>query len=178
MKRTAWLSLGSNIDRAENLCAGLDALLELFGELVVSSVYESDAVGFDGAPFLNLAAGAATDLAVEEIAGLLREIENSRGRDRSQPRFSDRTLDIDLLLLGNLAGEFSGTTLPRSETTRQAFVLGPLAEIAPDLCIPGSRQTLAALWQAFPDPGMTAVPFPWRGRNLSAGHGAKTFQNR
>ncbi len=178
MKRTAWLSLGSNVDREENLCAGLDALLDVFGQLVVSSVYESAAVGFDGAPFLNLAAGAETDLTVAEIATLLHGIENSRGRDRSQPRFSDRTLDIDLLLLGDLAGDFSGTVLPRPETTRQGFVLGPLAEIAPGLCIPGSHQTIATLWQGFPDTGMKPVAFAWRGSNLSEVHGAKAFQNR
>lgn len=175
MLRRAWLSLGSNVRREENLAAGLDALLALFGNLVVSSVYESDAVGFDGAPFLNLAAGAETGLAVGEIAAALREIENRHGRDRSQPRFSDRTLDIDLLLLGKLSGDHDGVCLPRPETTTQAFVLAPLAEIAPELVIPGHDLPLKQLWNSFPESGLTAVPFQWMGRDLSAGPGAKHF---
>ncbi len=175
MRRTAWLSLGSNMQREANLTGGLDALLTHFGNLVVSSVYESAAVGFVGHPFLNLAAGAETELDVPEVAALLREIENEHGRDRSQPRFSDRTLDIDLLLLGDLSGDFDGIRLPRLETTVQAFVLGPLAEIAPELKIPQSQQTLAELWAAAPTSALQAVPFHWRDHDLSAHPGALQF---
>lgn len=162
----AWLSLGSNIDREAHLRGGLDALHEQFGELLVSPVYESVAVGFEGPAFYNLAAGLESDLSPGELVRALRAIEDRFGRDRSQPRFSNRTLDIDLLSFGDLEGEFDGIVLPRPETFRQAFVLGPLADIAATETLPGQQRPLADLWQAMAPNTLKRTPFTWiPGRN-------------
>ncbi len=175
MPEWAWLSLGSNVDRHRNLCAGLDALLDKFGALTASSVYESAAVGFAGDPFFNLAVGIETALEVGAISEVLRDIENRFGRDRSQPRFSDRTLDIDLLMLGQRHGDHDGICLPRPETTQQPFVLVPLAEIAPELNIPLLNQKVKNLCKTLGHAGLEAVPFRWQGQDLSGITGAKRF---
>lgn len=168
--KTAYLSLGSNVDRDANLRGGLDALQETFGTLQVSSVYESAAVGFTGSPFYNLAVALDTDLEVADLVACLRDIEDHFGRDRSKPRFSDRTLDIDLLLLGRLCGEFGTVTLPRQELFEQAFVLCPLAEIAPGLNVPGTDVSLSQLWAAaggsLESHEQPKQYFQWQGRKV------------
>lgn len=166
MPETAWLSLGSNVERERHIHEGLDALAARFGALRVSSVYESAAVGFDGPAFYNLAVGLETDLAPEKLVEALRIIEDHHGRDRSQPRFSDRTLDIDLLLLGSLQGRFGDVELPRPDITRQPFVLGPLAEIAPDLVLPGTDAPLSDTWKKRQADALSRVPFDWQGKSL------------
>lgn len=144
-----YLSLGSNIDRARNIQAGIEDLRARFGPLQLSRIYESEAVGFAGENFYNLVVGLDTDESVESIAQILRAIEDRHGRVRKGPRFSSRTLDIDLLLYGDLVLNTPGLVLPREEITRNAFVLCPLAEIAPDLAHPVLQRTYGELWAAF-----------------------------
>src|SRR5690606_19935199 len=97
---TLYLSLGSNVAREFHICAALDALAERFGPLRISSVYESEAVGFAGEAFYNLVVGLETDLGLASLVAFLKQLEDANGRDRSQPKFSARTLDIDVLLYG------------------------------------------------------------------------------
>lgn len=144
-----FLGLGSNVQPAHHLAVGLDALRALLGALRCSAVYEGAAVGFDGARFWNLVVQAETDLAVGELARTLRDIEYAHGRARNATRYSDRTLDIDLLLYGACAGEVDGVVLPRDDVLAQAFVLRPLAELAPDARHPGTGRTFADHWQSF-----------------------------
>lgn len=148
-----YVSIGSNVDRERHVRAGLQALAGAFGALVVSPVYETEAVGFEGAAFYNLVAGFDTDWPVAKLAAWLRELENTHGRVRGGPKFSDRTLDVDLLTYGDACGVIDGVSLPRDEIARYAFVLKPLADIAPQECLPGTRQTYARLWAAHPDAG-------------------------
>jgi 2-amino-4-hydroxy-6-hydroxymethyldihydropteridine diphosphokinase len=143
-----FLSIGSNIDRETNIRAGVAALRECFGELRLSTVYESEAVGFEGDPFYNLVAGFETDITPEELVAALRAIEDRHGRVRTGPRFSSRTLDIDLLLYGDAVFD-APVVIPRKEITRNAFVLLPLAELAPDAVHPLTGKTYAAMWEAF-----------------------------
>jgi 2-amino-4-hydroxy-6-hydroxymethyldihydropteridine diphosphokinase len=155
-----WLSLGSNQDREASIRGAVASLRADFGELVLSSVYESPAEGFSGAPFLNLVAGIETDLGVAEIDRILRRIEDAHGRIRGPDKFAPRTLDIDLLTYGDTVGTLDGRDLPRDEILRYAFVLGPLAEVAPDEIHPGTGLTYSALWTGFRLAGQTLIPVP------------------
>jgi len=155
-----WLSLGSNQDREASIRGAVANLRAAFGELVLSSVYESPAEGFSGAPFLNLVAGIETDLGVAEIDRILRRIEDAHGRIRGPDKFAPRTLDIDLLTYGDTVGTLDGRDLPRDEILRYAFVLGPLAEVAPDEIHPGTGLTYSALWTGFRLAGQTLIPVP------------------
>ena len=144
-----YLSLGSNIDRQRHICAALDALSENFGDLEISTVYESEAVGFQGDSFYNLVVGVYSDLPVGEIATILKQIEDNNGRDRSSPKFAPRTLDIDILTVDSLVGEVDGINLPRSEVLKNAFVLQPLAELASEMLHPITGKSIAEHWQLF-----------------------------
>ena len=146
---TIYISLGSNINREKNTRAGIDALKQAFGKLILSAVYESEAVGFTGDAFYNMVISCETSTAVHETNQILRDIEDANGRDRSGPKFSSRTLDLDLLLYDKLQLDEDGLTLPRGEILKNAFVLWPLAEIAPDLQHPVMRSSYADLWAAF-----------------------------
>ncbi|WP_417579804.1 2-amino-4-hydroxy-6-hydroxymethyldihydropteridine diphosphokinase [Nitrincola sp.] len=162
------LSLGSNLDRVRYITAGLDALAEQFGDLALSSVYESESVGFKGSPFYNLVVAIQTDLSVAELSRRLKQIEDINGRQRNGPRFCSRTLDIDILTYDDRVGEVDGVLLPRDEVDKNAFVLWPLAELLPDHCHPVRHLTYASLWQAYDqDQKLWPVDFSWQGRQIS-----------
>lgn len=144
-----YVSIGSNINRDENIRGGVADLQTRYGELTLSAVYESESVGFDGDNFYNLVAAFDTDEGVDEVASVLHEIENAHGRTREGPRFSSRTLDIDMLLYDDLVLQEGKLELPRDEITKNAFVLWPLAEIAPELKHPTLNKSYAELWAAF-----------------------------
>jgi 2-amino-4-hydroxy-6-hydroxymethyldihydropteridine diphosphokinase len=117
--------------------------------LVVSTVYQTRSVGFEGEDFYNLVAGFDTAEDVHAVAAALHEIEAAHGRSRSGGKFASRTLDIDLLLYDDLVLNENGLQLPRGEITRYAFVLGPLAEIAGGRRHPVLGKSFAELWAAF-----------------------------
>ena len=144
-----YLGLGSNLDAERHVAAGFTALRGQFGEVLCSPVYRSPAVGFSGDDFLNAAARIRTDWPVGRLKDWLTELENAHGRDRSQPKFSDRSLDIDILLYGDKAGEVDGLLLPRAEILDYAHVLKPLADIAPELRHPVSGLSFAEHWRRF-----------------------------
>ncbi|WP_027857787.1 2-amino-4-hydroxy-6-hydroxymethyldihydropteridine diphosphokinase [Marinobacterium jannaschii] len=144
-----YVSIGSNMDRERYISSCLDALQKEFGALQLSSVYESEAVGFAGDPFLNMVAGFQTLLPVGELSVRLKQIEDEHDRCRQGPKFSGRTLDIDILTYDDCQGNCDGIQLPRDEITRNAFVLWPLAEIAAETCHPLSQQSYAQLWSDY-----------------------------
>ena len=144
-----FIGAGSNVDAVRHLRAGLVALAERYGLLKVSPVYRNSAVGFTGDDFLNLVIGFETDEPVGEVARYLGEVEAANGRTRTEEKFSPRTLDLDLLLYGGLVGEFDGVELPRSEITRYAFVLKPLADLVPEARHPVEGATYADMWAGF-----------------------------
>ena len=155
-----YISIGSNIEAEQHLRKALADLRAHYGELQLSTVYESESVGFHGDNFLNMVVGLDTDEDVHSVVQTLRQIEDRHGRVRSGPRFSARTLDLDLLLYDDLVLKENGLELPRDEITRNAFVLWPLAELAPQLVHPVARQTMSNLWQAFDKDSQKLWPIP------------------
>ena len=148
-----WISIGSNIERERHVQAALHDLRERFGPLRVSAVYETEAVGFDGDAFYNLVAGFDTALRPTELHQLLRTIEADHGRKRSGGKFAARTLDLDLLTYGDAVTHEGGKALPRDEILRYAFVLGPLADVAPAELHPELGESYQVLWQRFAGEG-------------------------
>lgn len=157
----AYLSLGSNLDPETHLRAAAAALRARFGAVRFSPVYRVPAVGFEGPDFLNAAAALDSDLDPVALDAWLHALEDAQGRRRDVPRFSSRTLDIDLVLYDDRILSGPGKLqLPRAEI-EQAFVLKPLADLAPQFREPRSRRTLAELWAAHPEaaspPERTAI---------------------
>jgi len=144
-----FISIGSNIERKKHIAAGIQALDALFSHVVCSTVYESESVGFDGDNFYNLVLGFDTTLDIAVVSAHLARIEDENGRNRQGPRFSSRTLDLDLLLYDQQVLRSETLTLPRPEIYENAFVLLPLSEIAGELIDPLQHQTYAKLWAKF-----------------------------
>lgn len=152
-----YVSLGSNINKAHNIASGLKALTTHFGLVTTSSIYESEAVGFTGDTFYNLVACFETDNDIQTVAKQLRQIEFDHGRPNNSQKFSSRTLDIDLILFGDLILTEGPLQLPRPDIERYAFVLMPLAEIAPNLIHPVLLRTYQELWQNMQS-SLTSLP--------------------
>ena len=158
------LSIGSNVDPQDNIQAAVRLLRQQFPDLNCSTVYESEAVGFDGDNFLNLVASCRTEKPLQDISTLLKEIEQRLGRDRSQPKFSARPMDIDILTLDDIVGEQNGVSLPRDEILQYAFVLKPLAELFPTQIHPTAKKPYAELWDQFDSDKQPIWPveFDWQ----------------
>lgn len=131
-------------------CA-LIALKPHFNDLVHSSVFESEAVGFAGNNFYNSVVGATTDMPLADVCSLLKQIERNNGRTANDKKFSPRTLDLDILFYDDVICD-SPAQLPRDEITKNAFVLQPLAEVAPHFYHPVAQQTIADLWREYNNP--------------------------
>ncbi len=148
-----FVSVGSNVEPEENLRLACGELERRFGGLGVSSVYRNPPVGFAGADFLNLVAAFETERTPEQVVAELEEIHDLAGRKRGGERFGPRTLDLDLLLYDDLVTAGPALRLPRDDVLKYDFVLGPLAELAPELVHPVEGRSLAELWQAFESSG-------------------------
>lgn len=154
-----FVSIGSNINREAHIQAGLAALRELDPDLMVSPVYETPAEGFVGDAFLNLVAAFDSDETPQVLNGQFKHIELAQGREPGCKKFAPRTLDIDLLLYGEAEIHEPGVQVPRDEIERYAFVLQPLADIAPELKYPGRDQSFSEMWQEkLADGSMTPAP--------------------
>jgi 2-amino-4-hydroxy-6-hydroxymethyldihydropteridine diphosphokinase len=150
---TVLLSLGSNLEPKRYLQAAVAVLRERFGDIRVSPAYLTPAVGFEGPDFLNNGVLLETDMALVALDEWLHAVEDAHGRDRSGPRFSNRTLDIDVVYYGDLVVEGpKHLRIPRPEL-KHAFVLKPLADIAPDFIDPVQQRSLAQMWREHPQYG-------------------------
>jgi 2-amino-4-hydroxy-6-hydroxymethyldihydropteridine diphosphokinase len=154
----AYVSIGSNIDPEHNVRSSVATLRARFGGLLVSPVYRTPAMGFEGEDFLNLVAAFDTGEDCHAVVDALGKIEIQHGRQRTDRKFGSRTLDVDLLLYGNGVVEESTVSLPREEITRFAFVLAPLADIAADLVHPVLGVSIGRLWRDFDRDRNSLVP--------------------
>ena len=150
----AYAGLGSNIDKEINITAGLKVLASHFSPLDRSTVYESEPLGFRGDNYYNLVVGFDTDLSEQDVIRIFKEIEVSFGRKKIDTRknesgFASHTLDIDLLLFGDLVRHDENVNVPREDIVLYPFVLCPLAEIAGELEHPETGLYLSDMWQAF-----------------------------
>lgn len=144
----AWLGLGSNVFAEKHIRSGIHELERDFENVVLSPVYASTAVGFDGDDFINLVARVETELHPMELREYLRELEDRFGRKRGVEKFSDRSLDIDILLYDDLVLLSPVLEIPRAEILKFAHVLKPLADLEPDLIHPVELRTMTEIWEA------------------------------
>ena len=146
-KVKVYVGIGSNIDKIRNIKGCLTHLKHFFSEIRISPIYQSKAVGMEGEDFYNLVVRFETSLGIEALEYKLREIEYRFGRKRNQPPHTSRTLDIDLLLFGNLVCEKHN--VPRDDITNYIFVLKPLCDLEPDLIHPIRHEKISILWKKF-----------------------------
>lgn len=167
---TAYLALGSNLgDRAGNMRAALTALAEGFDVLAVSRCYETEPAYVRNHPlYLNLACRAATRLAPLEALRFLKTLEARLGRVPAV-RLAPRVIDLDLLLYGDQLVNLPELVVPHPRLHERAFVLVPLAEVAPEVVHPVLGQTIVALRDALGDTSRVVWPAPECDRVLEAG---------
>ncbi len=146
-----YVGLGSNIDPEKNLQLGISELRDRYGELQISAVYRSEALGFEGDDFLNLVAGFESDSSPIEISETIELIHELAGRNpnRNGGKWESRPLDIDLLLYNDLVIDERPVRVPRKDVLEYSFVLRPMAELAPDLLHPVTGRTMLEHWQDF-----------------------------
>jgi 2-amino-4-hydroxy-6-hydroxymethyldihydropteridine diphosphokinase len=146
---TVYLGLGSNKSPEDNLRLAISELRSRYGDLTLSPVYQSAAVGFDGADFLNLVVRLQSQGSPLDICDEIEHIHNLAGRVRGSAKWESRPLDIDLLLYNDLVQDERPVRVPREDILQFSFVLRPLAEIAPDQVHPVTGKTYYEHWQAF-----------------------------
>lgn len=136
-----YLDIGSNINRHKNIQSCVDQLQIDFPDIIFSKAYESPAFGFDGNPFINLSAGFETDLEYDDLKSYLKKLEDKHARKRDNKKFISRTLDVDILLFGDLILQ-PEIDVPRAEILKFPFVLFPLSEIASKVIHPQEKKTI------------------------------------
>jgi 2-amino-4-hydroxy-6-hydroxymethyldihydropteridine diphosphokinase len=144
-----YIAAGSNIEPERHLAMAVRELEREFSGVRLSPWYRNRAVGFEGEDFINLVAGFATELEVSEVLSRLRAIETLCGRPRGAPRWAPRSMDLDVLLYGDLICEEPHLKLPRPDLVKRPYMLGPLAVLAPEVVHPIIGETIGELWRRF-----------------------------
>jgi len=144
-----YVAAGSNVEPERHLQQAVAELAREFPAVRFSSWYRNRAVGFDGDDFINLVAGFSTVQPVHAVLERLHGIEGRCGRGRDAPRWAPRSMDLDVLLYGDLVCEEPGLKLPRPDLVKRAYMLGPLAELAPQVVHPTAGLTVGELWRRF-----------------------------
>ena len=148
-RAAVYVAAGSNIEPQRNLKAALALLRAQFPDLRASTAYANAAAGFAGEDFMNMVVGFTTALPLATLLEHLHAIETACGRPRAAPRWAPRSMDLDVLLYGGAVGDFAGAELPRRDLPRRAYMLGPLAELAPEVRHPTLGVTIGELWRRF-----------------------------
>ena len=144
---TAYIGVGTNIDREQHAKVAYTELLQLGEDLLVSPIYECEPIGFSSQNFYNFVIALRTTLSLEELSRRLREIEFKWGREENAQKYQDRTLDLDIVLFGEIISK-QKPELPRSDIYKYPFVTKPLYDLEPHLIIPGDGRTVADVWLA------------------------------
>ena len=146
---SVYIAAGSNVEPERNLTRAVNELRREFPGVRFSSWYRNRAVGFEGEDFINFVAGFTTDLPIQEVLARLHAIETLCGRPREAPRWAPRSMDLDVLLYGDLVCDEPGLKLPRPDLLKRAYMLGPLAALAPEVVHPTAQLTIGELWGRF-----------------------------
>ncbi|MBS0380487.1 MAG: 2-amino-4-hydroxy-6-hydroxymethyldihydropteridine diphosphokinase [Proteobacteria bacterium] len=144
-----YVAAGSNVEPQKHLALAVSELRRAFPGARFSPWYRNTAVGFEGDDFINLAAEFETPLALPDLLPKLHAIETLCGRPRGAPRWAPRSMDLDVLLYGDFVGEVPGVRVPRPDLLKRAYMLGPLAALAPEVMHPVEHRTIGELWQSF-----------------------------
>jgi 2-amino-4-hydroxy-6-hydroxymethyldihydropteridine diphosphokinase len=144
-----YVAAGSNIEPERHLAMAVRELKRQFPGIRFSPWYRNRAVGFEGEDFINLVAGFTTELEISEVLSRLHAIEALCGRPRAAPRWAPRSMDLDVLLYGDLVCQEPHLKLPRPDLLKRAFMLGPLAALAPEVMHPTEGETIGELWKRF-----------------------------
>jgi 2-amino-4-hydroxy-6-hydroxymethyldihydropteridine diphosphokinase len=148
-----YVAAGSNVEPERYLSVALRALAATFGPLTLSPAYKNKAVGFEGADFINLVVGFGTQEPVAEVRQQLQKIEAVCDRPPGAPKWAPRTMDLDILLFGDLISNDPGLIIPRPDLLKRPYMLKPMADIAPDVQHPALGKTMRELWETFPGRG-------------------------
>jgi 2-amino-4-hydroxy-6-hydroxymethyldihydropteridine diphosphokinase len=144
-----YVAAGSNVRPRACLRRALELLGGEFPGLASSPAYRNQAAGFEGDDFINLVAVFRTERPLADVVATLKSVERALGRESGGPKWGPRTLDLDLLLYGDRVGCFEGVTLPHADLATRAWVLGPLAAIAPALRDPVTGEAMGERWRRF-----------------------------
>ncbi|MFM2289965.1 MAG: hypothetical protein RL684_3108 [Pseudomonadota bacterium] len=156
----AWIAIGGNIEPARRLPHAAQLLKLQFPDIRFSPVYRNAAEGFTGDDFYNAVAGFETALPIGPLRVALQAIEEACGRGRADAKWAPRAMDIDLLLYGSHVGPSEAGELPRRDLLRRAYMLGPLAALAPALLHPQVGRTIGELWAEQSSPTHARRPHP------------------
>jgi 2-amino-4-hydroxy-6-hydroxymethyldihydropteridine diphosphokinase len=153
-----FVAAGSNIRPREHLRKALGLIREAWPGLRVSRAYANRAVGFEGDDFVNLVVAFHTDEPLAAVLDRLHAIESACGRARDAAKWAPRSMDLDVLLYGDVVGEFPGAVLPRKDLLRRPYMLGPMAEVGPQVVHPTEGRRIGELWAEFDSAGHVMTP--------------------
>lgn len=142
-----FVAAGSNVEPEKHLPRACAEIRHSWPDAVCSRAFRNAAVGFDGPDFINLVVGFTTAQPLESVIARLRAIETQCGRPRYAPKWASRTMDLDVLLYGDRVENTQDYTIPRPDLLKRPYMLGPLAEIAPDVVHPTAHKTIGRLWE-------------------------------
>ena len=157
----AYVSGGSNLDAERNLLRAARDLKHRHPGTRFSRCYRNAAIGFDGPEFINFVAELPVQGSPRVLKAELEAVEANCGRLRNAPKWAPRAMDLDILLFGDVVQETPGLLLPRPDLLRWAFMLGPLAELAPDLPHPTAGATIGELWERFDQRAHPLIAETW-----------------
>jgi len=144
-----YVAAGSNVDPERNLARACGEVAASWPDAGFSRAYRNAAVGFDGPEFINLVVGFTTDQPIDAVITRLRAIETLCGRPRNAPKWAARTMDLDILLFGARIEKTADYTVPRPDLLKRPYMLGPMAELAPQVMHPVANKTMGELWAGF-----------------------------
>ena len=152
-----YVAAGSNVEPEKYLARALRELAAAYGPLSLSPAYQNQAVGFSGDDFINLVVGFRTEDDVAAVRQQLQKIEAACDRPPDAAKWAPRTMDLDILLFGDLVSDVPGLKIPRPDLIKRPYMLKPIADIAPDVRHPTVGKTMRELWEAFDGSGHSMI---------------------